>query len=372
MNNAYLAKPERKDAEMTNKQKYKELCENVCSYENLKKAYEKAIKGNKKYKSEAINFGMCAEYNLVNLWRSVKNDEYVVGLYNQFYVHEPKQRLISAPRFRDKVVQFAMHDVLEIVYEDVFIKDSYACRKGKGSHRAANKVQHYMRLCKWKHGGGWIVALDVEKFFYSIIRELLKEIVAEKLPFPTFLNILYKIIDSSPEGDVGIPLGCVTSQDLSGIYMAKLDNYCKRYLGIKWYVRYADDVICVVETKEQAQKLKSDMVWYLKEHLQLDTNDKTQIYPLDQGVNAYGYKIWTTHMLVRNQSKRKMKRRIKSMDAKLQDGKLELGYVQQCANSWLGHARHSNSYNLCKKIFKNYPYIQVDNNKTKFGEMNNY
>lgn len=357
---------------MTNYYKYKELCENVCSYESLERAYNNAIKGNKKYKAEAINFGMCTQYNLVNLWRETKNDTYVVGLYNQFQVYEPKQRLISAPRFRDKIIQFAVHEVLEEIYEDVFIDDSYSCRKNKGSHRAANKVQHYMKLCKWKYGTGWVVKLDVRKFFYTIVREILKPIVARKLPFPFFLNILYKIIDSSPEGKVGIPLGCVTSQDLSGIYMSKLDNYCKRYLGIKWYVRYADDVICVVETREQAKELKANMQWYLKEHLQLDTNEQTQIFPLEQGVNAYGYKIWTTHKMVRNQSKRKMKRRIKSMDAKLKNGELELGYVQQCVNSWLGHARHSNSYNLCKKIFKDYPYIQVESDKYKFGEMNNY
>lgn len=357
---------------MTNFQKYKELCKNAFSYENLNKAYEKAIKGDKEFKAEAIKFGMCKEFHLVSLWRDIKNETYAPGSYNQFYVHEPKKRLISAPMFRDKIVQFAIHEVLEEVYEDVYINDSYACRKGKGSHRAANKVQHYMRLCEWKHGTGWIVALDVKKFFYSIDRELNKSIVAKKLPFPTFLNVLFKVIDSSPEGTIGIPLGCVTSQDLSGIHMTKLDNYCKRYLGIKWYVRYADDVVAVVETREQAQELKSNMIWYLKEHLKLETNEKTKIYPIDQGVNAYGYKIWTTHMLVRNQSKRKMKRRIKSMDAKLQAGELELDYVQQCVNSWLGHARHSNSYNLCKKIFKKYPYIDVESDKYRFGEMNNY
>lgn len=357
---------------MTNNYKYKELCEEACSYDNLNTAYTKAIKGNKKYKTEAVEFGMAKQYNLVNIWREIRDDTYKVGGYNQFYVSEPKIRLISAPQFRDKVVQFAIHDALEKVYENIFIKDSYACRKGKGSHRAANQVQHYMRLCKWKYRDGWIVKLDVRKFFYSIVRDLIKSIVAEKLPFPKFLNILYKIIDSSPEGDIGIPLGCVTSQDLSGIHMTKLDNYCKRFLGIKWYVRYADDVICVVENKKQAQELRENMKWYLKEHLQLETNEKTQIYPMAQGVDAYGYRIYTTHMLVRNQSKRKMKRRIKSMDKKLQDGELELAYVQQCVNSWLGHARHSNSYNLCKKIFKNYPYIEVEHKKYKFGEMNNY
>ena len=110
------------------------------------------------------------------------------------------------------------------------------------------------------------------------------------------------------------------------------------------------------------------MKWFLRTKLNLQENPKkSQIFPLKQGVNAYGYKIWTTHRLVRDESKRAMKRRIKAMDRKMKAGEIELHDLKQAVNSWLGHARHSNSYNLCKKIFEPYPYIKIEGDE-RFGE----
>jgi retron-type reverse transcriptase len=311
---------------------------------------------------------MCRERNLLKLWRELKNKEYQVGEYLRFKVFEPKERLVSAPRARDKIVQFAVHNVLQEVYEPVFIKTSFACLKNKGTHKAVDNVQHGMRVCKWKHGGGWILKIDVKKFFYSIDRDILKKLLRKKITDPDMLWILDLIIDSSPEGEKGIPLGNVTSQDFANIYLNEVDQFCKRYLGIKYYTRYMDDIVIVTPTKEEAQEHLKKITKFLNEKLNLETNSKTKIFPLEQGVNAYGFKVWTTHRLLRDQSKRAMKRRIKVMDAKLKRGEIKEKDVQQTVNSWLGHARHSNSYNLAKKIFKNYPYIKVEG-EMKFGRI---
>ena len=343
------------------------LYEKLCNYELLEKSYKQTQIGPRKYRREAILYDMVKERNLLRLYNSLKDETYRPGEYIRFYVYEPKQRLISAPKIRDKIVQFACHLVLKEVYDKVYISTTYACLEGRGAHKAVAKVQHNMRLCQWKYGDGWILKMDIRKFFYSINRDILKQILRKKIKDEKFLNLLFMIIDSSPEGEKGIPLGNVTSQDFANLYLNEVDQFAKRFLGIKWYVRYMDDIIIVVPTKEEAQNALEKMDWFVREKLDIEFNEKTKIFPIEQGVNAYGFKIFTTHRLVRNSSKAAMKRRMKAMDRKYKNGELSLNRVQLGVNSWLGHARHSNSYNLSKKIFEKYDYIEVEHKDYKFG-----
>lgn len=344
---------------MTNNFK-NQLFDAVVDYNNIAKGYKETQRGARKFKKEAVLFDMCRERNLIYLWRDIKNERYEVGKYIQFKVFEPKERNISAPHIRDKTVQFAVHNVLKEVYKPVFIKSSFACQEDKGNHRAVEHLQHNMRVCKWKHGGGWILKIDVKKFFYSIDRDILKKILRKKIKDEKFIRLLEKIIDSSPEGEKGIPLGNVTSQDMANIYLDKLDQYCVRFLKVKYYTRYMDDICIVTPTKEQAHEYLEKIKAYLEKKLGLEVNKKTKIFPLEQGVNAYGFKIWTTHRLLRDKSKQAMKRRIKRMDEKLKAGEMTEKAVIQAVSSWLGYARWSCSFNLCKKIFAPYPYIKVE------------
>ncbi|MCL2856215.1 MAG: reverse transcriptase/maturase family protein [Oscillospiraceae bacterium] len=343
------------------------LYEKLCDYRLLKYSYEQTIKGSRKYRRESIIFDMAREKNLIALWRSLKDETYTHGSYHRFSVIRPKVRLVSAPRLRDKIVQYAVHTILWSVYCNVFIPDTYACLKDRGAHRAVERVQHYMRKCQWQHGDCWIVKADITKYFYSIDREVLKRVYRKQIKDDKFLRLLDIIVDSSPEETVGIPLGNVTSQDFAGIYLNELDQYVKRFLGVKFYVRYMDDLIIMMPTKEEAAQRLEQIERFLRERLHLSLNTKTRIFPAAQGVNAYGYKIHATHKLVRNSSKAGMKRRIKVLNRKYRAGEIPLNTIQHSVNSWLGHARHSNSYNLAKKIFAPYGYIQVRHPKYRFG-----
>lgn len=346
------------------------LYSQAIDYKNLKISYKRTQQAQRKYRKEAIIFDMAREKNLVKLWRELKNQTYIPSDYIEFKVYEPKERIIHAPRIRDKIVQFSAHMVLQEVYYNKFINSSYACLLNRGTHKAVRKLQHNMRYVQWKYGDGWVLKMDVRKFFYSINRDILKQILRKKIKDNKFLNLLDRIIDSSPEGEKGIPLGNVTSQDFANIYLNEVDQYVKRFLGLKYYVRYMDDIIIVLPTKVEAKKAKENITVYLKDKLDLQINNKTKIFPIAQGVNAYGFKIFTTHKLIRNSSKAAMKRRIKAMDKKLQNKEITAKGIQQSVNSWLGHARHSNSYNLSKKIFSKYNYIKIENPKFKFGNLN--
>lgn len=348
----------------------KTLYEKVYDFDTLKKSYKRTQAGPRKYRKEAIYFDMSRERKLVELWQQLKNKEYRPGTYIEFFVYEPKARLVHAPHIRDKIVQFSAHLVLQELYRPVFIKDSYACLTKKGTHQAVRQIQHYMRLAQWKCEEPYIVKIDARKYFYSINRDILKKLYRKKVPAEEtdFLWLLDMIVDSSPEGAKGLPLGNVTSQDFANIYLNELDQFCKRYLGIKWYVRYMDDVTIIMPTKAEAQEVLRKIQSYVSEHLDLELNEKTQIYPLAQGLNTLGFKIQTTHLRVRNNSKKAMKSRMKMFEKKRAAGKMTEKEIQLAVNSWLGHARHSNSYNLCRKIFKNYSYVKIENENWKFGE----
>lgn len=272
-----------------------------------------------------------------------------------------------------KIVQLSVHEELQNIFRPVFVNRSFACQYGRGPIRAALNVQHDMRVARMKWGDSTvIIKIDVKKFFYSIDRRVLKRLLAKRFKkvkkqrpelyedLLRFYRLLCMIIDSSPEGETGIPLGNVSSQDFANIVLNEVDQYCIRYLGAKLYTRYMDDIIIVAPNLEIAREWLTKIKVFLLERLHLETNSKTKIFPMRQGVNAYGFKIKTTHFELRTESKRKEKRRIRAMIEKLKAGKITKAAIVQAVNSWLGFARWASSYNLAKKIFAPYPFIKTE------------
>lgn len=346
------------------------LYERVYDYKMLEKGFRQTQIGSRKYKYPAYKLAEAKEMHLAALWRALRDKTWRPGPYSEFYVYEPKERLIHAPRTIDKIVQYSAHQVLMDIYGPVYIKYTYAGIDGRGTHKAVDRIQHMMRAAERQYEDPYIIKADIRKFFYSIDRDIVKKLYRKKIPAYEFdfLWLLDMILDSSPEGATGVPLGNVTSLDFTSITMNELDQYCVRYLGLKWYVRYNDDITVVVKDKETARDVLSKMTAFVEKRLHLQFNQKTHIYPVSLGINTLGFKIYTTHKLVRDQSKRKMKRRIKAMDRKYKAGQIDEKKVKMGVNAWLGHARHSNSYNLARRIFAKYPYIEVEDKNWKFGE----
>lgn len=339
--------------------------------QNLEYGYRTTQKSKKKYRGESVLFDACAESNLEDLQKSLEDRSYRPGKYRTMIVREPKERIVHYPTLPDKIVQYSAHLIFRDIYESVFIKDSYACIKGRGMHDAVRKIQHNMRVCRWKYGDAWVVKIDIRKYFYSINREIVKKLYRKQIPEgDEFLWYLDMMIDHSPEPDgKGVPLGNTTSQDEANITANEIDQFAKRYLGLKYYVRYMDDIIIVVESKKRAREVLKEMVRFIWEHLDLEVNEKTKIFPASQGVKTLGMRIYETHIMLQDATIKGMKRRIAAMDEKRKAGELTEREIQLAVNSWLGHARHSNSYNLCKKIFADYPYIQIEDPEWRFGDL---
>lgn len=345
-----------------------EIFSKIIDEENLQKAYKKALKGKGKYKREAMIFALDEVYNLKELRQSLIDETYKFDGYIRFTVYEPKERIIDAPHFKDKIVQLAINNVLKEVYNHCFISDSYACIDGKGTHKCVDRIQHLMRKAKWEYGEETaIIKGDVKKFFYTINRDILKNLLQKKIKCKKTLNLLFKIIDSADVIDLlGLPLGNTLSQICANVYMNELDQFCKRRLSLKYMIRYMDDFFIFVKNKEEANRVLDLIYVFVEEKLQLELNkNKTKIFPINQGLNAIGYKIYTTHRLLRNDSKKKIKRKLKAMPQLIIEGKMTIAKAEQILNSWLGHAKHGDSYNFMKNLMIKYYFLYLIKGKDK-------
>lgn len=312
--------------------------------ENFFDALDKVNKSKNRKTAEGILYNKDKILNTYILMSELENDTYEVSPYSEFTIYEPKERVIFAPAHRDKIVQIALNNVLKPVFYPLFIKDSCGSIDGKGTHYAADKIQHNMRAAK-RTWGKWAytLKLDIKKFFYSIDREVLKSLFYKYLNDERILELLCKITDSaSIMGDTGIPLGNTISQLSSNIYLNEMDQYLKRQHSLRYYVRYMDDVIIQVENKEKAREVLEDASRFAEEKLRLQLNqNKSQYYPIDNCVNAIGYKIWPTHKKLRVRSKETAKNILKTeKDPEKMENRLA---------SWMGSAKKANSYNFIKK-----------------------
>ncbi len=337
----------------------------ITSDENIYKAYKQTQKSSGKYKKEAMIFALNETYNLNKLQKSLRDETYEFGGYTRFKVYEPKERIIDAPTYIDKIVQIAINNVLKEIYYPSFIYDSYSCIDGKGTHACALRIQKFLKQAKWKYGEeAYIVKIDIKKFFYSIDRDIFKNLLPKKIKCDKTLNLIYKITDSANAiAPLGLPLGNTLSQIGANIYMNEVDQYAKRNLRIKYYARYADDIFAIVENKDKATRTREQITNFIKEELHLNVNlSKTKIFPINQGINGVGFKIHTTHILLRNDSKKRIKRKAKSTRWLISEGKMTAEKAEQMLNSWKGHADFACSYNFIERLIKRNDFIYKDKN----------
>lgn len=313
-------------------------------------AHKRAVT-NKRHKDEVLLFEMDLETNLSNLVEAIRNDTYHIGKYREFVIYEPKKRIIKSLPYRDRVVhQWYVEEFIKPYFLPRFIKDTCACIENRGTHYAALTIQKYMRIMKRNYGSYYILKCDVRKYFYSIDKNILFEIMKRKISDEALVNFTKKLIFDGT-GDIGIPIGNYTSQYFANIYLNEMDHYIKEVLQVKYYVRYMDDFILLVKTKEQAKILLAKIRIFLEEKLHLELNEKTRYYPSHFGCNFCGYVIYETHMLLRKRSKKNIKRKIKAWNRAYQEGNLHLHRTMLEWNAWCNHASHANSYRLRVKMY---------------------
>jgi len=285
--------------------RYGYLYEKAFTRENLYDAYLDARKG-KRSKIGTYLFEKYLAQNLDELYEQLKRDEYVPSSYREFIVYEPKKRVIQAPNFRDLVVQHAIYRVIYNIFNDTFIDTSFACRKNGGTHKASKYTQQEMRKYD---GDSYFIKLDIRKFFYSIDRDVLKNLFEKKIKDKRFITLMMTFADANTS-EQGIPIGNLLSQLYSLVYLNELDHFVKRKLNVKSYVRYVDDFVLIGLTLKEAKYMKEKCEKFVQEKLHLELSHWT-IQKIRKGINFVGYRTWKSAKFVRKHSLYKFKKSVK-------------------------------------------------------------
>lgn len=342
---------------------YNNLYQDIYSFESLHAAYMRARRG-KRDRHEVQRFEQDLEGNLIQLQNELIWGMYQTGRYRQFIVNEPKERVVAALPFRDRVLQHSLVSVIEPIWERRFIFDSYACRPEKGTHKGADRAEAMLRKVQREHGKVFVLKADISKFFYSIDHGVLKALIRRRIRCRRTLGLIYDIIDSTATpGDahpVGLPIGNLTSQLFANVYLHELDEFVKHVLREKHYVRYMDDFLIVHHDKAHLHRVRAQIEKFLWSRLRLKTNAKMQIFPVGEqsgrAVDFLGYRIWTTHRRLRKSSISRITRTLKRMQRQFASGKIELSKIRESIVSWVAHASHADTYGLRRKLLWSFKF----------------
>jgi retron-type reverse transcriptase len=308
-----------------------------------------------------LKFSVDLEGNLIQIQNELIWKTYRTGHYHEFHVYEPKKRLVAALPFKDRIVQHAICNVIEPLFEAKMIYDSYACRVSKGTHKGTDRVTQFLREIQSMWDKTYCLKCDVAKFFPNINHDILKRIIRRTIICPDTLNLLDEIINSSDNdglGHKGLPIGNLTSQLFANVYLDQLDHYAKEVMQERFYVRYMDDFLFLTDNKRHLVDLRLTIESYLAEELDLRVNKKTSIFPVSQGIDFLGYRIWPNHRLLRKRSIKKFRRLLKVFTAKYASGKLSFKEIDNSVQSWVGHAKHADTYRLRRKVFEEFKLVR--------------
>lgn len=336
----------------------------ITSFLNLFEAFRKAAKG-KRGQSVVADFEYNLERNLFDLQEQLLAKTYHPGAYRSFYIHDPKHRLVSAAPFRDRVVHHALCNVIESIFERTFIGDSYANRKGKGTHAAINRAQ------AWAKTYPYVLQCDLRQFFPSVDHQILRSILARKIIDDDALWLIDQIIDGGagvldkeyqpvffPGDDLialmrprGLPIGNLTSQFWANVYLNEHDQFIKRELRCHAYLRYVDDVLIFHHDKKQLWAWKDAMRERLNAlRLSLHEREST-VYPVKNGIPFLGFRIYPSHRRLKRRNVMAFIRRLRNAYRQVERGEMTLDELTVHIRAWTAHAAHGDTWRLRSALF---------------------
>ena len=283
----------------------------------------------------------------MELRQELLDKNYKHSQYEAFTINDPKTRSIHKASVRDRLLHHAIVRILYPYFDKKFIYDSYSCRLGKGTHRAVNRLNHFGRkVSKNNTKTVWILKCDVRKFFASIDKGVLKDILRKYIQDSDILWLLGQVVDSfqtEENSQLGLPLGNLTSQLLINVYMNEFDQFVKHVLKVKHYIRYADDFVILNTDKSYLIDLLPKIETFLSKKLKLTLHpNKVSIKTLASGIDFLGWVNFPEHRVLRTSTKRRMLKRLKQFQ------------TEEMLNSCLGLIKHGNTLKLQEKMTKDF------------------
>lgn len=311
------------------------LYSQIISIENLNEADQKAQKGKSNQYGVKLHNSKRKE-NIIKLHSLLKENAYQTSTYDVFKVYEPKEREVyRLPFYPDRIVHHAIMNVLEPIFVSTFTADTYSCIKGRGIHLLMNKLKIAL---KDVDNTTYCLKLDIKKYYPSVDHEVLKQLLRRKFKDVELLALLDEIIDSAE----GLPIGNYLSQYLANFYLTYFDHWLKEELKIKYYFRYADDIVILHHDKQYLHGILCEIKSYLNINLKLTVKNNYQVFPVQsRGIDFIGYVFYHTHVLLRKRIKQNFARKLKNKDN------------ATSIPSYMGWLKHCNSNHLIKKLLPN-------------------
>lgn len=273
--------------------------ERILDIDNLYLAYCKAKRG-KQHKKNVQEFAENLDQNIRNIKETLERGNLSLGHYHYFTIHDPKERLISAAPFVERVIHHAIMNVCHDTFDGTLIDTTYATRRGKGVYAALDKAKRGMQRYAYS------VKLDVRKYYDSISHSVLKTRLRRMFKDEWLLSLFDNIIDSYGEEEKGLPIGNLTSQYFANLYLSDLDHKAKEQCKVPIYIRYMDDIMMMSDDKTALQQCVKEITQYADEKLQLTL--KPPVYrKTKDGQNFLGYKVMPHYILLSGRSKRRFR-----------------------------------------------------------------
>ena len=330
--------------------------EHIISRENLFAAWREFQRG-KMGKRDVLAFAEHFEEHVLGLHADLASGRYRHGPYVRFLIHDPKQRSIAKASVRDRVLHHAICRVITPDFDKTFVFDTYSSRKTKGVHRAIERLDILAkRLSRNNTQTVWMLKCDIRKFFESVGHERLLELCAKRIHDDRVMALLRNILDSfEAKPKKSIPLGNLTSQLFANIYLDRLDQYVKRELRIKNYLRYTDDFILLSRDRNELERVLPLIRDFLLRDLDLDLHPtKVTFRKWHQGVDFLGYVHFPYHRVLRTKTKKRMLRKLEKRREEFEAEELDEEKLRQTVASYLGVLSHARSRGLAKQIRRDF------------------
>lgn len=377
------------------------IYDTVSSLDNLFKAATATLARGRRFRGEGARFKFRLEERVLRLHELLCSERYRHGKYRLFVVRDPKVRVIAAAEVVDRVVHHAIHDVIEPRLDRMFIDDSYACRQGKGTHRALDRGHSFLR------GHSYGLHLDVQSYFASIDHLILKGLLRRYIADERALRLLLQIVDSTaymahkqglgatvtnfapevvPQLELaldggagsealrpstrlrGIPLGNLTSQFFANLYLNELDQFVKHELKARCYLRYMDDMLLFSANKKDLLAWEQAIGQFANEFLRVKLHESGEPRPVTRGIEFLGFRLFPNYRRLKRTSVSRFIKRMRKFNAQIaelpvddQGERVALQTeIYQSAQSFNAHARHGSTYRIRKTLYDRFPFIEQE------------
>ena len=276
--------------------------------------------------------------------QSLVDRTFTTAAYQTRIVREPKRRQIYIlPYYPDRIVQHAIMNVIQPLWDKVFIYDTYSAIPGRGIHAAIARLDEFLSRIP---GKAYCLQFDVRSYYPSMNHAILKGLVRRKIKCKGTLWLIDDIIDSVP-GETNVPIGNYLSQYFGNIYLNWMDHWLKEIKRVKYYIRYNDDGVILHTDKGVLHHLREAIAWYLGAKLNMRLNPKTQVYPVEsRGIDFLGYRTFRRYRLLRKRSARRFKKQMAHIAEHAED--MDPQTVASSIMSYVGWLQHADCYNLIR------------------------